>query len=51
MGIYGSTRIYCVLREAGLVCGENRVSRLVKAAQVAPKQLQRHFRHDEPDHA
>lgn len=34
MGIYGSPRIFCDLREAGLACGENRVARLMKAAQI-----------------
>ena len=34
MGIYGSPRIFCDLREAGLVCGENRVARLMRAAQI-----------------
>jgi putative transposase len=70
MGIYGSSRIFCDLREAGLACGENRVARLMKAAQiksvrgykrprhkvgkpalVAPKQLQRQFKQDDPDQA
>ncbi len=26
MGIYGSPRIFCDLREAGVACGENRVA-------------------------
>ena len=34
MGIYGSPRIFCDLREAGLACGENRVAKLMKAAQI-----------------
>jgi len=70
MGIYGSPRIFCDLREAGLACGENRVARLMKAAHiksvrgykrprfkvgkpalVAPNQLQRQFKQDEPDQA
>ena len=34
MGIYGSPRIFCDLREAGLACGENRVARLMKAAHI-----------------
>lgn len=34
MGIYGSPRIFCDLREAGLTCGENRVARLMKVAQI-----------------
>jgi putative transposase len=34
MGLYGSPRIFCDLREAGLACGENRVARLMKAAQI-----------------
>jgi len=34
VGIYGSPRIFCDLREAGLACGENRVARLMKAAQI-----------------
>ena len=33
MGIYGNPRIFCDLREAGLVCGENRVARSMSAAQ------------------
>ena len=34
IGIYGSPRILCDLREAGLACGENRVARLMKSAQI-----------------
>ena len=34
MGIYGSPRIFCDLREAGLACGENRVARLMKVAHI-----------------
>ena len=34
MGIYGSPRIFCDLREAGVVCSENRVARLMRAAQI-----------------
>lgn len=34
MGIYGSPRIFCDLREAGIACGENRVARLMQAAQI-----------------
>ena len=34
MGIYGSPRIFCDLREAGVACGENRVARLMRAAQI-----------------
>ena len=34
MGIYGSPRIYHDLREAGITCSENRVARLMKAAQL-----------------
>ncbi len=32
MGIYGSPRIYCDLREVGVACGEDRVVRLMRAA-------------------
>jgi putative transposase len=32
--IYGSPRIFCDMREAGVACGENRVARLMHAAQV-----------------
>ena len=32
MGIYGSPRIFCDLREAGVICSENRVPRLMRAA-------------------
>ena len=34
MGIYGSPRIFCDLREASVVCGENRVARLMRAAGI-----------------
>jgi putative transposase len=34
MGIYGSPRIFCDLREAGVVCSENRVAKLMRAAQI-----------------
>ena len=34
MGIYGSPRIFCDLCEAGVACGENRVARLMRAAQI-----------------
>ncbi len=34
MGIYGSPRIFCDLREAGVACGENRVARLMQLAQI-----------------
>ena len=34
MGIYGSPRIFCDLREAGVACSENRVARLMRAAQI-----------------
>lgn len=34
MGIYGSPRIFCDLREAGVACSENRVVRLMRAAQI-----------------
>jgi putative transposase len=34
MGIYGSPRIFCDLREAGVACGENRVARLMRVAQI-----------------
>jgi putative transposase len=34
MGIYGSPRIVCDLREAGLACGENRVAWLMKVAHI-----------------
>ena len=34
MGIYGSPRIFCDLREAGIACGENRVARLMRAAGI-----------------
>jgi len=34
MGIYGSPRFFCDLREAGVACGENRVARLMRAAGI-----------------
>ena len=34
MGIYGSPRIFCDLREAGLACSENRVVRLMRATHI-----------------
>ena len=34
MGIYGSPRIFCDLREAGVQCSENRVARLMRMAQI-----------------
>jgi putative transposase len=33
-GIYGSPRIHCDLREAGIACGEKRVARLMRQAQL-----------------
>ena len=32
--IYGSPRIHCDLREAGVACGEKRVARLMRQAQL-----------------
>jgi putative transposase len=34
MGIYGSPRIFCDLREAGVACSEIRVAKLMRAAQI-----------------
>ena len=34
MGIYGSPRIFCDLREAGVSCSDNRVARLIRAAGI-----------------
>ena len=34
MGIYGSPRIFCDLCEASVVCGENCVARLMRAAGI-----------------
>ena len=34
MGIYGTPRIFCDLRQAGLACSENRVARLMRAAGI-----------------
>ena len=34
MGIYGSPSIFCDLREAGVACSENRVARLMRAAEI-----------------
>jgi putative transposase len=34
MGIYGSPRIFFDLKEAGVACSENRVARLMRAAQI-----------------
>jgi len=34
MGIYGSPRIFYDLREAGVVCRDNRVARLMRQAQI-----------------
>lgn len=34
MGIYGSPRIFCDLKEAGVNCSENRVARLMRAAGI-----------------
>ena len=33
-GIYGSPRIHCDLREAGIACGEKRVARPMRQAQL-----------------
>ena len=34
MGIYASPRIFYDLKEAGVICGENRVARLMHAAGI-----------------
>lgn len=34
MGIYGSPRIFFDLKEAGVACSENRVAKLMRAAQI-----------------
>ena len=34
MGIYGSPRIFCDLREVGVACSENRVARLMRTAGI-----------------
>jgi putative transposase len=34
MGIYGSPRIFCDLREAAVACGENRAARLMRAGGI-----------------
>ncbi len=34
MGIYGSPRIFCDLKESGVACSENRVARLMRAAHI-----------------
>ena len=34
MGIYGSPRIFCDLKESGVACSENRVARLMRAAGI-----------------
>jgi putative transposase len=34
MGIFGSPRIFFDLQEAGVACSENRVARLMRAAQI-----------------
>ena len=33
-GIYGSPRVHCDLRETGIACGEKRVARLMRQAQL-----------------
>lgn len=33
-GIYGSPRVHCDLREAGIACGEKRVARLMRQGQL-----------------
>ena len=38
---YGSPRIYQVMRRLGLMCSENRVARLMRAADLCAKQNQR----------
>ena len=40
MGIYGSPRIFFELKEAGVACSENRVARLMLAAQIKSVGLQ-----------
>ena len=34
MGIYGSPRIFIDLKDAGMACSENRLARLMRAAQI-----------------
>jgi putative transposase len=34
MGIYGSPRFFCDLKEAGVACSENRVARLMRSSQI-----------------
>jgi putative transposase len=38
---YGSPRIYQVMRKLGLICSENRVARLMRAANLRAKQTRR----------
>ena len=45
MGIYESPRIFCDLREAGLVCGKDRVARLMRAAQIKSVRGYKHPRY------
>ncbi len=33
-GIYGGPRVHCDLRESGIACGEKRVARLMRQAQL-----------------
>jgi putative transposase len=62
MGIYGSPRIFCDLREAGVACSEIRMAQIKsvrgykrlsykvdRPSQVAPNQLQCQFQQDEAD--
>ena len=39
---YGSPRIYQVMRKLGLMCSQNRVARLMRAAGLRAKQTKRH---------
>lgn len=49
-GTYGSPRVHQALSQSGIVCGENRVARLMRAAGIRPEPARRFVRTTDSDH-